>query len=341
MRVRFPFFYTADVVMGRSDRVRTETFLESFEVDVPEPTDADAPVALTYRSHGTGAYVFRHFNGRFLKEVTNPGGVLAKEFIPHDLNKAAHSIARDLIRSIDQPTQAIQTELKNYFSNPKYEAERKPNPTQVREWFSGTHARAKDKAERFAAGVVIFDGRFWFPVEEPKFGISRTGLDHLSVVDNPVDYASRINAQWGHPVSSPVFNVSARADVDAWCAANIDELRLAFDPRSLDIRIPEVFVFDRARHAVERAAMETLDLISASIRDRPDAVIGQWMEARRLLEQGDRDDAGWEEAVVQSIAGLLSDIRSIEKQREIEAIIDVWVEGTISLDISRPCKVAP
>jgi hypothetical protein len=212
MRVRFPFFYTADVVMGRTDRIRTETFLESFEVDVPELANADLPVALSYLSYNGTPYVYRHFNGHFLQEVPNPGGVLAKDFIPRYGNLSAHSIARDLIRSIDEPTEAVQQELKKYFVDPDYEAARKPNPSQVREWF---------------------------------------------------------------------------------------------------------------------------------IRDRPDGVVVKWMEARRIFEQGDSSGAGWEEAVVQSIEGLVPYIRSVEKRREIELILGVWSESTISLEISDKQKIAP
>lgn len=341
MRVRFPFFYSADVVMGRTERVRTETFLESFEVDVPELSNADMPVALSYRSHRGTPFVFRHCNGRFLQEVLNPGGVLAKELIPREGNMAAHIIARDLIRSIDEPTQTIEQDLKKYFENQNYEAERKPNPIQVRQWFSGTRGRALEKAERFAAGVAIFEGRYWSPVEEPKIGISRETMDYVSVVTAPVDHASRINALWGHPVATPVFNINAIADAFAYCEANIGEIRLAFEPRSLDVRIPEVFAFDRARHAIERAAMDTLEVISSSIRDRPDAAISRWMDARRLFEGGDRSDAGWEEAVVQSLEGLLPDIRSMEKRREIEAILEVWSESTISIELADKRKLAP
>lgn len=341
MRVRFPCFYTADVVMGRTDRVRTETFLETFEVDVPELESADMPIALTFQSHYGHPSVFGHFNGHFLFEGPNPGGILAKELIPHEGNPAAKGIATDLIRSVDERTQSILQELQSFFENPKYEAERKPSAFQVKEWFSGTRGRAMAKAQRFAEGMVIFDGRVWFPVEEPKFGVSRAAQPFLSIVTNPVDHGSRVNALWGHPVSTPVFNINALADADAYCGAHFGEVIQNFNRASVDIRIPEAFVFDRARHAIERAAMEVLEVVASTIRDRPDEIVGRWADARRLFEHGDRSDAGWEEDVVRAIEGLVPFIRSIEKRREIAAILEVWSESTISLELADHRKIAP
>jgi hypothetical protein len=342
MRVRFPCFYTADVVMGRTDRIRTETFLETFEVDVPELANADMPVALTYQSHYGHPSVFRYSNGKFLSEGPHPGGILAKEFVPHEGNPAAKGIATDLIRSVDEPTQAIEQELQRFFGNPNHEAERRPSASQVKEWYAGTRGQAMTKAQRFAEGIVIFDGRLWFPVEEPKYGVSRAaGQAHISVITNRVDHASRINALWGHPVSTPVFNINALADADAYCEANFGEVIQSFNRGSLDIRIPEAFVFDRSRHAIERAAMDVLEVISSSIRDRPDDVVARWVEARRLFERGDRSDGGWEEAVAQAIEGLLPEIRSVEKRIETETILEVWSESVISLDLLDQRKVAP
>jgi hypothetical protein len=341
MRLRFPCFYTAEVVMRRSDRVRSETFLEAFEVDVPELADADMPIALSFQSHFGHQSFFRYCNGRFLSEGPNPGGILAKEFIPHEDNPSVIGIAADLIRSVYEPTQAIVQDIQRFFQSPNYEAERKPSAYQVKEWYAGNRGRAMTKAQKFAEGMAIFDGRIWFPVEEPKFGVSRSAAPSLSIITNPVDHASRINALWGDPVSTPVFNINALADADAYCAAHLGDVNQSFNRATVDIRIPEAFVFDRARHAIERAAASVLEVVASTIGDMPDEIVGWWVELRRLSEKGGKNDAGWEEAVAQYVERIIPFVRSIEKRREIAAFLEVWSESTISLDVADKRKLAP
>ncbi|MCS4088515.1 hypothetical protein [Rhizobium sp. BK176] len=321
--------------------MRTETFLETFEIDVPELKDVDMPVALTFQSHYGHPSVFRHHNGTFLSEGINPGGVLAKEFVPHEGNPAAKGIATELMASVDERTQAIEQELQKFFRTPNFEADRKPSAFHVKDWYSGTRGRALAKAQRFAEGLVVFDGRLWFPIEEPKLGVSRDVQPFLSVITNRVDHASRVNALWGHPARTPVFNINALADADAYCEAHVGDVMQNFNRASLDIRIPEAFVFDRARHAIERAAMDVLEVVASTIRDQQDEIVGRWLEARRVFERGDRSDAGWEEEVVRSVEGLLPYIRSIEKRREIAGILEVWSESTISLDLADRRKLTP
>jgi hypothetical protein len=341
MRIRFPFFYDADVVMGRTDRIRTETFMESFEIDVPELTSSDMPVALTYLSDHGRRHIYRYYNGQFASKVTHPDAVAAKELVSHSRNLAARSMGRECIRSVADPTEALEHELTEWYQNSNHEAERKPNPMRVKEWFSGTRGRAIEVAQKFAAGIAILDGHVWFPVEEPKFGVTRGAWTSLVVTAKRVDYPSRAKASYGHPVSSPVFNMNALADADAYRAANMAEAVSDFERGSLEILTPEVFIFDRGRHAIEWAAMASLDVISSSIRDRPDAAIGRWMDLRRLFESGDRSIIGWDESVARSIEELLPLIRSIERRREIEAILEVWSESTISLDLAHTRQLAP
>jgi hypothetical protein len=341
VRIRFPFFYSADVVMGRTDKVRTETFLETFEIDVPEITGAEMPVALMSLSVFGRPEIYRHRNGRFLSEHPHPDGILAKDLVPKVGNMAARSIASILIASVDGPTETLKREIMSWYADPHFEAVRKPRGTQVKEWYSGTRAKALEKAKRYAEGIVISDGRVWFPVGEPKFGVSRAAGASVAVIANRVDYASRVNNLWGHPVLTPVFNVNSLEEVDAYCAANFDQINMAFNRAALEIRIPEAFVFDRARHAIDWAAMEALEIISSSIRDRPDAVVTQWMEARRIFERGNSNSAGWEEAVAQAVETLLPRIQSREKVSEIEAILGVWADSSISLEFDNKQKSVP
>ncbi|MCV9964228.1 hypothetical protein OIU34_20290 [Pararhizobium sp. BT-229] len=338
MLVKFPFMYHAEVLMGRSEKVRKETFLESFEIDIPVPGKADMPIAMSVQTNYGSPTPYRYHDGRFLTEVPQAGGISAVNLIP--AGQQGHRLSERIMDSVELPIKSMQEELKAWYFTSSYEADRKPHPSQVREWISSNRESSLEKARDYASGMAILEGQVWFPVEEPKFGVSTVMMPTLTITDRPIGYAARKSSMWGHPMEAPVFNINALAEADGYCADRFQRVHVAFDRLSLDIRMPEVFTFDRARHTIDWTANEAIDLIASGVKRMPDEAVLQWLETRRVFTKGNREDADWEERVAQSVEALVPFVSSERKRQGIEAMLSVWADSAITLDLVEQRKLA-
>lgn len=82
MLIRFPFMFHAEVLMGRSEKVKKETFLESFEIDIPVLDRASMPIAMSVQTNNGASTPYRYHDGAFLTEVQQAGGISAESLVP-------------------------------------------------------------------------------------------------------------------------------------------------------------------------------------------------------------------------------------------------------------------
>lgn len=331
MLVRFPFMYHGEVLLGRSEKAKKETFLESFEIDIPVLDKGAMPIAMSVQNNYGGPTPYRYRDGTFLTEVQQAGGISAESLVPG--NGQGNRLCERIMDSVELPVKSMQEEFKTWYFSSTYEADRKPHPSQVREWLASNRESALEKARNYASCMAILEGQVWFPVDEPKLGISTVMMASLSICHRPISYAARNSSMWGHPLDAPVFNMNALSDADAYCADRFDRLQESFDRRSLDIRMPEVFTFDRAKHTIDWAANEALDLIAGGVKRMPDAAVLQWLETRRIFTKENRQEADWEERVAQAVEALLPYISSDSKRQGIEAMLASWADSAITLDL--------
>jgi hypothetical protein len=322
--------YHADVLMGRSEKVKKETFLESFEVDVAVFDTTDMPIALSVEINHDKPTQFRYRAGTFFTEDERDGGIDAKSLTPG--NEQGAKLSEWIMHSVDLPVQSMKEELKAWYFSAGYDDDRRPHPSQVREWLISNRETALEKARNYASKLAILDGKVWFPVEEPKLGVSNAVIPAVSICGRPISYAAQKSSTWGHPVNAPVFNMNAIEDVDAHCA-RFDRLHVAFNRHSLDIRMPEVFTFDRAAHTIDWAANEVIDYVASSIKHSSDDAVLKWLDARRVFSEGDHTGEEWEEAVAQAVEELLPYISSKVKRQSIEEMLTLWADSTISLNV--------
>ena len=338
MKARMPFVYAADIVTRRSDRIRREYFVESFEFDLPALSSGEVPVAMTVTSqyNRTGRDEYRYREGRFMVGCDAGGNFT---FVPQDLvpavgNRMSHRLVQMMTPG---DFKGVVDSRKSWFDNPDYEAVQKPHPSQVREWLDSGREAALAVATRYAEGMAVIDGRLWFPVEEPKLAISEVLAPSLSIISRACDYSERTRSMWGNPSKAPVFNINSMDDVQAHCdERQYAALNVAFTPHTLDIRMPEAFVFDRARHSLEWAACEAIDTAAGEIITASDETVGLWMAARRAYADRETESRDWESGMADAVEALLPRLRSEEHRRSIQAALDSWSESAISLDLGAP-----
>nr|WP_250808506.1 hypothetical protein [Neorhizobium tomejilense] len=323
MRLAIPFTYTAEALIGRSQNPRREMFVEEMSVDIPEVTDADAPIAMTvatqYNSGQRPARdVYRYHNGRFLMYDT-PGrhGLFSmSELIPVQGNPRADQLGKVFDR---EWYLGAQRALSEWFRNPGYTRQRKPRPDQVSEWLSSDRDKAVERTRTFADGLLSVAGKLWFSVAEPKLAAGIALMPYLSVDSKPFDQEV---GQYGDPVATHVFNVKDRDGARAFLAAN-PGTNITFDWNTLDVRMPEVFVFDRHRHALEWVAREAVRSLGSEIGDKPIAVVSEWINARSLVE-GQCEDSEWEENMAEAVVTILPHIATEEVREHLTACLGVW-----------------
>jgi len=329
MRVRVPFFYDATVAMGRSTRLRKEVFVETIEGEVPEVSGNEAPVAMSVCRSEVDVE-FRHFGGRFI--ATPPKFPEDMEMVrglaPSTGNRFAGPIAQCFGRELPI---TVTYEIQQWLGDPDYEKNLKADPMKVKEWVSSNRGTRLALAEAVLAGMVIVDGRPWFAVEEPKLAFSGVMTNMLTVTENDVSHATG-KRMWGHPITAPVFNATDLHETLEFCHARFGAFRECFPRHSYRVEMPEVFAFDRGRHALEWAASDAVETCASSIRSLSDSAVSAWMAARRHLALADGEDGDWEREMAAYTESLLPYVDT-RKAREINECLSVWSDGaSISLD---------
>lgn len=334
MEVRIPFAYESEVIMKRSNKIRNAVFTETVEFVLPEISADDAPVALSMGVRNGSQRNYRYYEGRFLEtspygreNIITPDGLAPSEDYPKPRQQMMTAY---LARGQHKP---IVDSINAWYLNKTLEGERYPDIKNVAEMLRSGKSKALGLASRLAEGMVVIDGVVWFPVAEPKIAFASVMTHTATVVSLPCDYHDR-SSMWGDPVDAPLYNMNELEEALVK-AAEHPTIHWSLPPGLIQVTMPEAFTFDRSRHAAEWAVNMAIDEVSKDIKGMPDYVVEKWMNARRASMQS-AVIQGSEDAMIAAAAELAPHVRSAAKAIHLEAVIDVWNDGRITLDIVSP-----
>lgn len=324
MTVTIPFAYRAEVLFGRSSAPVEEVFLENLEIDIPEYDACDLPIALRYRTQRQHRAV-RYQEGTFLGRMEDGFEPITQL----DMSVFLRSTPSDLSRywSSRHGTKE-QDLLAKKFGRPLSSVGK--DPDKVKEWFSSERDKALSDAKDFFGRFAWIDGELWFPHAEPKLSAVGWSVD---ISKRDVQFAPGTDSH-GCPIGSPCFHIASLDEVFEYMHGRYpaDRVTHSFVIDSLDIRLPEVFTFDRGRHALEWASNAVLYMVHKDLPNLPDHAIQDWVALKRVIAGG--ISKATDDDLVALVEQSLSHVK-ISNRSRIEGMLQVWEAHS---DIHVPSK---
>ena len=349
MRIKLPFVFAAEVVVGKKKNPATHYFVDTAVADMPEVTERDAPVAVTWYS-SNGANLAQHarlHDGAFYV----PAAKLqrdASSFTPEilagpsrfDTDDKKWSVANMLELPLGKPEWHAMTRL----LGPK--AEVPPQPHEIKQTESSEEASRRSRAEEVARSLISVEGIVYRRVEEPVFSVSLNTEAHAPTVTLDVAFGRRRLGEYlelddgvmvTNPMTTKFFPLSSHDEAEEVAASyGVPVIRkFVGEP---DVVITDAFSFDREFEAAVRTVEFAVEGLRAGIHrfDRP--TIETWLEIR---EQFDRWKLEGGQDIVENLATddvprLAEMVSGLEPgiADAIEAGLGDWNEGTISVNFS-------
>lgn len=176
MRIDIPVLYDAIVVPANHRSPRSMTFRDRIAVDVPEVSEAEAPVAATnLRSNDLQGSQLRWHDGtvwiadRPYERVT-------------DLAEWSRSLFSD--RPLSQSWKALHDGRSNNLPDMQ------GSPADMRRCDRDGHAEALAKTREYASGLLLVDGLLHARVDPPVAALWDLGIDHDGVPQTFVAFVS-------------------------------------------------------------------------------------------------------------------------------------------------------
>jgi hypothetical protein len=350
MKIRLPFVYTAQVKIGRKTNAQPVDFLEHVEVDIPELTAAQAPVAVSWYGDPRNEYQeARTFEGGFYvtadKAKRGPGTFPASALAdPERLGEEiAGSIAHMLAYPITSKGEERYLNLLAYLKGDK----KPPEEKDVKEWTSSTRESATARAQDVAYGLVSIDGELWRRVSEPVLAVNvEDDQVSLSVQVDGTRHGDFIDPSLGTKVGGhsktrffPLDRFDDAISVAAQMVRAAKPVRYAVSEAPV-VHIPELMVFDEAFDSALRTAEHVVAVLKPTIGRYSRPVVEAWVLIRDTVEchrmTGDRsivDALGG--GMLPGFAEMMVEIPGLSLGQEIFDGLEAWDNGKIDVDSFR------
>jgi hypothetical protein len=259
MLFQYPFCYRNDYYLVGGRKVSHRYLIETLDIDIPELTCIDAPVAASWRDMtavGGPAMHVRYADGSFLKPLTTDVKSAEKGFDVSELpvqGRATEIAISHLLSGL-----RTHWDVGRYWGPTKEwltdgKAQRPPKADTIASLVGSTYDEMKTLAVKLSDGLRIVDGKVYTRTPEPVFSFSGDLQQEIVIhvgdphYDRYERYQSVRGAFETHFVRlDDLPQAIARAG-----QANAADVRHRF--ADLSIEIPEAFEFDVAENAVARA----------------------------------------------------------------------------------------
>lgn len=362
---RFPFAYKADITTAKGD-FRDKVLIGTVDVDIPVLTDAECPVAITWRTD----WAYRVPEGRF------GDGRGERRYLRY----ADGQYYRPIGQKSDAPLTAVQlpgSDIKDHGKDyggllsglyDRHEPGGEDRVTAVRQWQQGKFVRQplendiltrtksdylqrKAEAERIAERLIVVDGVVHIEVNEPKLAVGTAHFSQRDDMPAGVKKCPLIAVFWGEArfgARLPHFNaraMDAKADNFAVALSELDSLLedyseagtpvlLDFDDLSIDADL--CFDFDSEANKRWRAIGEVVSRFSDQASTMPEAQFMSWARLRAVANLREQDvtcdalDGIYDDFI--TLCSLI-DTKDVDRQR-LFATADTWNDAVISVDFS-------
>lgn len=254
MRVQAELRYVETYLPPRCRKPREVALLSTHDVEVPEVSAAQAPVALVCPNPDHGGR-----DKRAVNEYRWHGGRL---WLPADRP------AEDLV-SVGNGYSWLTAEAK---PRAGWEAEQPPGTAINR----GMETHAKGQAEAAAASLLLIDGEVWREAREPYLSISVHGFGSNAYVRVRSSYGDGRNA-YNHLD----FGIGQLAEAVNHCSAN--GWRLDGVPAPVAVHIPEALRLRPREWALAEAVAKARDAVAAAVRWNGLGAFGEEVKRRETL----------------------------------------------------------
>lgn len=345
MKIKLPFIYWAEAVVGRKRNADTQNYLGVVEAEIPEITPDMAPVAVAWDSSNTA-------NRPHQVRTFDDGFIVPAAKLQRDANRFPAEMLTDISKLDEDAARGISVMLGHRlaeqawhdmakYTGPK--ASGVPQTKDIKTLVSSNEDAARAAAEEVAAGLVSIDGILFRRVQEPVIAVSNhlwRGTPRVSVSIHtgsrrfgaPIDLDEAIHA--GDPLNTKFFPLTDmdRALEAAHSYGNPVDVQIDGEP---NVIIPAVFAFDPEFDAAARTAEYAVEGLKSGIArfDRP--TIECWVDIREryktFLQTGDRSII--EDLASQALQGLYEMVGRVDQgaAAAIEAGLGDWGEGTINV----------
>jgi hypothetical protein len=345
MKIRFPFIYWAEAVVGRKRNPEIQNYLGVVEAEIPEISSGMAPPAVAWNSSNSAnrSHQVRTYDGGFIVPATK---------LQRDAEKFTAEMLTDVSKLDEMAARGIAVMLGISLSDQawhdiaKYtgpEPTGRPDTKDIKTLVSSNEETARAVAEEVAAGLVSIDGILYKRVYEPVLAVSNhilRGTPSVSVsihtgsrrFGTPIDLDEGIHV--GDPLNTKFFTLTDmdRALEIAHAHGNPVDVQIDGEP---NIIIPSAFAFDTEFEAAVRTAEYAYEGLKAGIARFDRQTIECWMNIRErywtYLKTGDRSII--EDLASQELQDLCEMVGRVDSAAAaaLESGIGDWDEGTINV----------
>lgn len=314
MYLQIPFFYRTLVDLVDGTRKSQRIVLDSMEIEIPEISQDEAPLALSYED-STLDWTRRRFrihDGEFFSGfITRKGRESTRKLSAIKPMLCGSSPPLELIGFLANhgaypfrnEWQYGQRRIENWW---RYDPGRRDadvvNFYEVTKHHDDARERRIEKVKLAAKGLIGIDGWLHFRTVEPTLLVGNGGLTVHS------DFGPRKHgAEFYRPDLATVDRVRIslnEMELAETCARIMSlggETRESV--RDIDIILPEAFKFDTAGHNAMVTSTELVRSVAPLVGELPARAAAAWLELRSLVEKGERGDIQ-AEALVDMAAAL-------------------------------------
>lgn len=346
MKIKLPFIYSSEVVIGRKVNAQTMNFLGVVEADIPEVSSFEAPVAIHWNETNSAnrEHHARLIGGNFYV----PASKLQRDAHKFPASKLADPSMLDdetawgIAKILEYPIGRSDWQDIRKFTGPRAEP---PRTSDIKKTLSSTEERQRANAEEVANGLVSIDGLLYQRVQEPVIAVSNhvyKGAPEVTVFiyhgkrsyGSPIDLEESINVF--DPLNTKFFALTDHSEALEAAQSFGVNVRNEIDGE-VDIVIPSAITFDPQFDAAVRTAEYAVEGLKARIGLFDRDTIECWMDirekVRQWLQNGDREII--EELASDDLPRLFELVARMDQgvASAIEAGLGDWGEGTINVSI--------
>jgi hypothetical protein len=259
MLYQYPFCYRNDYYLVGGQRVSHRYLIDILDVDIPEMTSDEAPIAAAWRdmtATGGPAMHVRYVDGCFLKPLTTD--VMSAE---KGLNAADLPVQG---RTTGLAVSHLLSGLRVHWDVGRYTAptrqwltdnksQHPPKEHTIASFLGSTYDEMKALAVKFAEGLRIVDGKVYTRTPEPVFTFHGNVGQEIVVHVGDVNYDRYERYQTARGAFETHFVRLDNLQEAVERAGRTNDANVTYRFADLSINVPEAFEFDVAENAVARA----------------------------------------------------------------------------------------
>lgn len=270
MKIIVPYVFQAQVITKGARTIRDHIFLSAAAIDVPETTDAKAPIVLSCRDkRAERDSHFRYFEGSFYVAGHKP--MTAELVAQHELSRIPEHVRRSLVEMGWDGT--VTSDL----------ADDEPIGPKVRKWIWSNEDVVKKNAELGVRDLIAVDGFVYRKVAEPRLRFSLEGIvPRVDIEFRHREFEADRQAAKANTLNSTYFSPAAHDEAEAFLKS-FDVNASISDRLSVEVHDPEVFTFDRAQDLSIRMANAFVQGAISELATKSDEFVDDWKAVRRRV----------------------------------------------------------